>query len=641
MNNRISLWGRIGTKLYLALGLAVLLTLLSSAVAIYHFEKSGDLSHRASQQVVPVLSGALRAEAAAVDIAAWAAYPDERPSDLNLDLDRLEPLRDALSVPVGTPELSVPSTALYEDAATLVHHVNVAVLPLAAVVAELDPQVVNILNRVRALPEDELGHPTLLKALAAKTADDVDVTMEEFSRLAFNGLVSESVADAASGDEGVFAILSAYWIQRERLNDARAEADRSADALTVQAAAFAESAQQFADAGVSASVASFDNGRLLLFGICIISVVVAIVTSWLWVGNNILRRLARLSGMMRRMAGGDFETPITAISGDEIGQLANALEGFRQQALEVQRLNLVESLYGALQTAYEEKDALQARLVAQEKLAALGQLVSGVAHEISNPLNFVKNFTEGSRELAGELFEILEQDELSDEDKATITGIRDDIEDSLDRVLTNGGRALAIVQRMQSFGVSEVRPSPVNLNDLVRRGSEEGVRTFVAEFPEFITQMEYGFADDIGDVVAMTRDVSESVVNLVTNACYAMMMKKNTDGEGYSPLLTVMTRLVDEDTAAVLVTDNGTGIPEEVQERMFNPFFTTRDGASGAGLGLTLAADLAARTGGGITFETEVGGGTAFTMTLPVGAVEESEVPLSDEVAGVRELAGS
>ena len=408
-----------------------------------------------------------------------------------------------------------------------------------------------------------------------------------------------------------------------------------------QASALSLLAQEVSNHSLNASVASFDTGRLQLAAICILGVAVAVATSWLWVGNNILRRLSRLSSRMRTMSTGDFETPVRGVSGDEIGQLAGSLEVFRQQALEVQRLNLVESLYGELTTAYTQLGEMQQRLVAQEKLAALGQLVSGVAHEISNPLNFVKNFTEGCRELSDELFEVLDEhkDEMSESDLETVEDIRTELGDGLGRILMNGGRALAIVQRMQAFGVSNTQASPMELNSAITQSVDAGLSISLEEFPEFIIAPEYELSADVGDVVAVAGDVREIVVNLVTNACYSMYLRSGYDEEGYAPVIQVSTEMKD-DHVEIVVGDNGTGIKSEIKDRIFDPFFTTRDGALGAGLGLTLAADLARRGGGDISCETESWEGARFYVTIPLTPVEEEVVtvvvPMEEEMAAVR-----
>ena len=321
------------------------------------------------------------------------------------------------------------------------------------------------------------------------------------------------------------------------------------------------------------------------------------------------------------MAAGDLETPVPEVSRDEIGELANALEVFRQQALEVQRLNLVERLYGELREANAELERMQDRLVAQEKLAALGELVSGVAHEISNPLNFVKNFSEGSLELYEEMNEVLEnyRDQLKEEDAALLDEINEDLSDSLGRVQSNGERVLAIVERMRGLGVVGGEPEPADLNTVLQTAAEAACNVFMSQWEDFKIQPTFDFDSSIGPVPLVEQDFGQAVVNLVSNSCYAMRLKQVGSGDDYEPVLRVSSRLAN-DVVEVIVWDNGTGIADDVIEHIFNPFFSTREGALGAGLGLPISADVARRAGGDLTVETADGDYAEFKLSLPATA---------------------
>ena len=357
-------------------------------------------------------------------------------------------------------------------------------------------------------------------------------------------------------------------------------------------------------------------------GISVISVLVATLAAWVWVGNGMVRRLSRMSERMQGMAGGDLETPVPEVGRDEIGELANALEVFRQQALEVQRLNLVEQLYEELRQTNDELKRTQARLVAQEKLAALGELVSGVAHEISNPLNFVKNFTEGSIDLYDELFEMLEsyRNRMSTDDTALLDEISQELTGSLKRVLSNGGRALAIVERMRGLGIVGGEPAMTDLNAVLRDAVVSGYNTFTGQWQDFSMKTDFDLDTSVGEMLLVEGDFGEAIVNLVANACYAMRTKQQDSEGDYEPLMTVSSRL-ENDMVTIRIRDNGPGIPKDSLGRIFNPFFSTRSGTEGAGLGLPVTADVARRLGGDLSVDTVYGEYAEFIMILPVTSV--------------------
>ena len=454
------------------------------------------------------------------------------------------------------------------------------------------------------------------EAFLVSESDSLGMLWDRFVVLSGVG-IDERVFGIGDG-EGLFWVRSRFLVADERvveLEPRYRELDLEISRVSI---ALIDSARVEGGLVLDAAVSTFDQGRVLLAGISVLGVVAATLVAWVWVGNGILRRLTRLSDRMRSMATGNLSEPVPEVGTDEIGQLARATEVFRQWAFEVQRLNLVEELYGDLQEAHAELERLQGRLVAQEKLAALGELVSGVAHEIRNPLSFVKNFSEGSQDLYKELLEMLDQyrNQMASDDVALLDEISVDINDSLQRVQDNGSRLLAVVEQMSSLGVAGGAPVLSSLNTLVRHSVQVGSDTFKSEWPDFDMETVFELGPDSSQVMVVGQDFSKAMVNLVTNACYAMQHRARDAGDGYSPRLLIRSGPCD-DGLEVVVIDNGTGIADDVLPSIFNPFFTTRSGVLGAGLGLMVASDIARRCGGDVTVDTVYGEYAAFRMILP------------------------
>ena len=529
----VNRWRRIGTRLYLALGFAVLLTLVSSAVGVYYFERSGDLNYQVRSESVPALE------------ATWSlAHESERLRVLGLGL-LVEPGSGSEYVQTGSVDESLErletALATVGGVQTLAPHVSAvqdAAYGLAEVIDELAVHRDVVLDAnaaeadLRARLGEISGDPGSAEVAAVLgltlRADDEKILQDLWDK--FAGLTRNDV-DTALG-ERVYVVRGQQLALRSRSRELAMAFDEASAVLDGSVSGLLAGARTESSSALESSVRSFDEGRVLLAAISIASVVVATLTAWLWVGQGVLKRLSRLSERMRGMAGGDLETPMPEVQPDEIGELAGALEVWRQQALEVQRLNLVERLYGELREANEELQRMQDRLVAQEKLAALGGLVSGVAHEMSNPLNFVKNFTEGSLELYSELTEVLDsyRDQMSEEDMALVKDIGDELMNSLRRIQSNGGRASAIVERMRGLGVVGGELVPLNLNEVLRPAVQAAYDSFRASSDAFAAEIVFHLDDSLGPVPLVQQDFSEAVVNLVSNACYAMRTKARRAG---------------------------------------------------------------------------------------------------------------
>ena len=371
------------------------------------------------------------------------------------------------------------------------------------------------------------------------------------------------------------------------------------------------------------------TGQRLLLALNLVSIVGALLIAYLFVGRVLLRRLDRLSNRMRRMASGDLETEVDISGRDEVADMAAALEVFRRHALEVQRLNLVEKLAEELQGKNEQLETVladlrraQDQIVMREKLAALGELTAGVAHEIKNPLNFVKNFSEVSTELLEELQEILDEsnEQLGGEPREMIDEICGDLTGNLQRICQHGERANAIVHAMLSMGRGGGDRQPTDINRLLDEHARLAYHSARASDSDFNLTIQQDFDPEAGMIEVVPQDMGRVFLNLVSNACYATDEKRRGDsmgGEDYEPTLSMATRRLD-DRLEISIRDNGSGIPPHVVDKIFNPFFTTKPTDQGTGLGLALSNDIVREQGGAIRVESEPGQFTEMIVELPL-----------------------
>ena len=362
-----------------------------------------------------------------------------------------------------------------------------------------------------------------------------------------------------------------------------------------------------------------------LLGLNLVALAGAALIGLLFVGRHLLRRLRNLSSTMLNMAGGDLEKEVEVEGSDEVADMAQALEVFRRHALEVQRLNLVEKLAEDLKSKNLELEGVladlrtaQDQIVMREKLAALGELTAGVAHEIKNPLNFVKNFSEVSQELLTELQEALPQGDepLTKDQREDLADICDYLTGNLERIHGHGERANRIVNDMLMMGRGSSEWRPTAINSLVNEHANLAYHSARATDPDFQLSIEEDFDERVGEVDAVPQDLGRVVLNMVSNACHATNERRQSGEAGYAPTLKIRT--VDTgDRYQIRIRDNGHGIPDEVLEKVFHPFFTTKPTDQGTGLGLALSNDIVREHGGEIRVETAVGEFTEMIVDLP------------------------
>ncbi|QKJ29466.1 histidine kinase [Mucilaginibacter mali] len=269
-----------------------------------------------------------------------------------------------------------------------------------------------------------------------------------------------------------------------------------------------------------------------------------------------------------------------------------------------------------LQETVKLLQATQAQLIQQEKLASLGELTAGIAHEIQNPLNFVKNFSEVSMELIDEM-----EEELNNGDKEEAIAIAGDLKQNLEKIIHHGNRADGIVKGMlqHSRASSDVKED-TNINTLADEYLRLAYHGLRAKDKSFNADLDTHYAPDLPLINIVPQDVGRVLLNLFTNAFYAIHKKKAAAGPDYKPTVSLTTSQADNNVI-VVVKDNGTGIPDAIKDKIMQPFFTTKPTGEGTGLGLSLSYDIIVKGHGGkINIDSKEGEGSEFTIQLPLKA---------------------
>ena len=445
------------------------------------------------------------------------------------------------------------------------------------------------------------------------------------------------------GDGGGFELRTAELEGVERQERLLAENRALANDLALEVEGLVSEARESASEATQASADAILTGQNLLLALNGISIVGAILIAWLFVGRVLLRRLERLSDRMRAMAGGDLEATVDISGRDEVADMAAALEVFRRHALEVQRLNLVERLAeelreknDTLEQTLEELNRAQDQIVMREKLAALGELTAGVAHEIKNPLNFVKNFSEASEELLEELIETLQEAEnaLTEDQRDLVGELGEDLTENLKLIRGHGDRADRIVRDMLRMQRTDTQRQPTDINELIDDHARLAFHSARANDSDFRMDIKQDLDPGMGTLEVASQDLGRVILNLVGNACYATherRLAEEAEGRSFEPTLNIVSRR-HEDRVEIRVRDNGTGMPKEVADKIFNPFFTTKPTDQGTGLGLSLSNDVVREHGGSIRVESEQGSFTEMIVEIPTEAAPAATA-IEDDVS--------
>jgi signal transduction histidine kinase len=276
--------------------------------------------------------------------------------------------------------------------------------------------------------------------------------------------------------------------------------------------------------------------------------------------------------------------------------------------------------YDSINRAHRELKEAQAQLVQAEKMASLGQLTAGIAHEIKNPLNFVTNFAELSADLVKDIEEelSLNSDKFEAKSYDYILELLNDLESNVNKIDNHGKRADSIVKGMllHSRGKSgELQKTDINA--LLKEYANLAYHGFRAQDSSFNVKFESSYDDSVGSINVVPQNLSRVFLNIINNACYSVHERKKEKGENFNPVLSITSQKLDDKTE-IRIKDNGKGIPPEILEKVFNPFFTTKPAGKGTGLGLSMSYDIVATEHKGeLQVVSEEGSGAEFIITIP------------------------
>ncbi|WP_367177057.1 sensor histidine kinase, partial [uncultured Eudoraea sp.] len=304
---------------------------------------------------------------------------------------------------------------------------------------------------------------------------------------------------------------------------------------------------------------------------------------------------------------------VEPLAEDQIESVQSLADAFAIAYARYEDFTKLEKAKQNVETTLTELKTTQTQLIQSEKMASLGELTAGIAHEIQNPLNFVNNFSEVSVELIEEMHEELEKGDLEE-----ARALAYDVKQNLDKITHHGKRADVIVKGMlqhsrSSSGQKELTDINV-LADEYLRLAYHGLR---AKDKTFNASMQTDFDESMVKINVVSQDIGRVILNLITNAFYAVSERKKQQPNDFEPTVSISTKKKGEQVL-ISVKDNGNGIPKRVLDKIFQPFFTTKPTGQGTGLGLSLSYDIVNAHGGELNVRTKENEGTEFTVMLPV-----------------------